>query len=827
MSRYIHTKKVTLITLALILISNITSAQKNCQTSDWNWWNDNTQENWNFTSAEKGLIDWMGSPWTGPSRNVLSINNILLSNDYLPKNGWVLLFKDFGCNGGLNNPYFLLYNKYTGKIRLFMLLYNLDFGNGGIATMRWANENKTTSLLTHGTGESKPNSKYHTNTPISTDVFSSTTDKISNSFYSDKWFVADFDVAFDHLTPIDLYDYQLAIDVSAIQNSGIEMSGELEWITSPYSMNIDKSKIIDNEDDEGKKVKDYLADAKKITKKIPSEKDLKKIFGDKKKELLNYKTELNASFGNTKLSERYELSLTELEEGSQFSKFLTGVSKYSPIVGNYLDVGVGVFDFLSNKSNTSAQNVIVMPTVTHGSVTLSGQIRTERPIEPIIIGLPGTKQSSSLYTPYYNCPLGVIGLEKEPKTSIRKWTKERKTFPSIKRKKNGDDNDYIAFGEGLVYDHYKSIRIDEDLKIAINCKANVEVIDIKAAICGKVKKKENGEPEYLIYDDYASKDFYNMMSEKLENPYKYDWTEYLNDNIYKLTSINEKGVAEFSTPLINIEHFKGVSFTVKEETDLYLEIIARLRAKDPEASPSPITLLAKYKLSEPSSEDDSSDKPYPFSRIQIKLLDSESEDKKTIIENISKDKGEFTNWEIETKGKVHLLPRMDNIELNAYKSITLKPGFYAKPLNANYHINMKITNSTEVTSTNYTPIENIVKDDYFCKCNCKPNELKSLTIDNKNSFDKLVEKAEEVVEKQFSPVIYPSPTNGTINISGLPINKKDKTYIHIFNSIGDLVLSKSTTSNQISLDLSNRSNGLYIVKIKNNHSSKTLKIMKR
>ena len=51
----------------------------------------------------------------------LDIDDINMGEDYSPTEGWVLLKKDFGCSGGgIDYPYFILYNKYRGVIRLFM-----------------------------------------------------------------------------------------------------------------------------------------------------------------------------------------------------------------------------------------------------------------------------------------------------------------------------------------------------------------------------------------------------------------------------------------------------------------------------------------------------------------------------------------------------------------------------------------------------------------------------------------------------------------------------------------------------------------------------------
>jgi hypothetical protein len=788
--------------------------QNNCITNNWNWWSDNTQNNWTFKSAEKNEVDWMGSIWTGPSRNLLSVNRIIMSEDYTPRNGWVLLYKDFGCNGGSDHPYFILHNKYRGKLRLFMLLYNFNFGNGGVATLRWTDGNKTTSLLTHSSGISRANHNYHERTPISSDVSTSA----SNSYYSDKWFVADFDVAFDHLTPITERDYQLSIDVSAIEKTEVEMTGTLDWITEPYSPNVSSSNIIETTS-EGKTVKDYLTDAKKITKNIPSESDLKKVFGDNKQTLVDYQSNTNISFGNSIISERYQLKMEQLSEGSGFSNFLTGVSKYGPVVGQYIDVAIGVFDFLSSKPNAGPQQVVVMPTVTHGSVSLSGTLTTQMPIDIITMGLPGTIQSNDLYKPYYNCPLGVIGLEKEPSLSIRKWT-ESAIFYSMTKKR--DDNSEYVLRTSTGKNNYKSIRIDDDIKIALNALANAEVISVKAALCGRIRGKvsDNTKPAYpfTIADTY--KEFYKFPDNyKVSNPYIFKWTKYLDDNFYHLTSIDGDGFAEFSTPFVDIQNFKGVSFTVREETDVYLQIFATLKTNNTEASSSPIVFSAKYMLTEPLAEADNIDTPYPFSQAQLSDLDIlDNSSNKTVLNESYISSGTYKNWDISTKGNIVADAKKENVAINAYNKIVLSPGFSATPT-GNYSVSIGIIKESMVIPSNYNDISNLVTT-YFS--DCISSSLKSASLVNENSYATLIKDA----ENSINPNIYPNPTSGIINIEGLPLNAERMTEIHVFDIMGKVVFSDNTSSTNYRFDLSNQNRGIYMVKLSNGSNFKMFKIIK-
>ncbi|MDO9040235.1 MAG: T9SS type A sorting domain-containing protein, partial [Bacteroidota bacterium] len=65
--------------------------------------------------------------------------------------------------------------------------------------------------------------------------------------------------------------------------------------------------------------------------------------------------------------------------------------------------------------------------------------------------------------------------------------------------------------------------------------------------------------------------------------------------------------------------------------------------------------------------------------------------------------------------------------------------------------------------------------------------------------------------------VYPNPGNGVFAIesSGLQSGESD---IEIFDQLGQLILSKkSGLSNKIEIDLSGKSNGVYILKLKTNN----------
>ncbi|WP_298300077.1 hypothetical protein [Hydrotalea sp.] len=105
-------------------------------------------------------VDWMPTPavvgqslinppWIGQG-SITSIYGIDVVNDHKASDGWVLVYNTFNPNspGPLQNPYFILYNKYRGLMRIYFYVTspisnNSDYLVDGLT----ASTTGTTSLL--------------------------------------------------------------------------------------------------------------------------------------------------------------------------------------------------------------------------------------------------------------------------------------------------------------------------------------------------------------------------------------------------------------------------------------------------------------------------------------------------------------------------------------------------------------------------------------------------------------------------------------------------------------------------------------------------------
>jgi len=772
-------KKILFVALIFFNVTTVVKSQY-CYTCDWDWTNTNDQ-NWKWLKSGGGegtMYYFLGQ---SQINNISILDNISESGDYLKKNGWELLYKDFGCspagNSGVVFPYFMLYNKYTGILRVFTFLYNQEFhesANGGIVTLKFKNGSKITSVLTHTNNYSQATSVYHQSSINVKDigtVFLDGNKDGEDTFVPGYWCVADFNMAFDHLTPTQIGngvtagDYELYFDFDEIKTSTIVLDGAFDFVTQTYSGNIDESDIgiakdengVPLTDANGNPIKEYLEGARKVTKNMPSESDLRKLFKDQKTEFTN---ENSITVGNTKFSNTFKFTMEDLSESdNEFTNFLLGVSKYTPVVGKYLDAAISVVDFFSGKASSTPQKVEIMPTISKGNINLSGSITSRGPLGNATLELPGTPHLQNAQTPYYDCPLGVIGLEEEPTIEMTRVDLAYKQF--AENEQNG------AYGcrSGQLSQEYKSIKIKDDLKISLNKSVNVNIIKLKASlVCIDDKSHwDNFAKDQGYYGKRASDCSYYYIDEWFVNPF----FDYLNKGIFRVSGKNE-----YSTPFIDVENFKNTTIFCSKNAFVYLKIYAVLETTD--AKDTPILFSASYSLTEPSSiptyycddYENLNQYIFPFTQAQLSFIYNEElqSDAVTRISNTTLNTGSVQNLGILTVGSVNANPSTGNIQFNAYNQIVLSPGFKSKPTGSKT-FKADIVNNSSIISTNYTPLSSIVTP-YFegHDCGCNLGSQKSAKVDNSDSFTELISDAEKAASEKYGPNVFPNPANDAINI---------------------------------------------------------------
>ena len=95
------------------------------------------------------------SPWTSTLTNNENINEFRtqISKDYEPAEGWELVQEDLGTSvAPVNHPYFILYNRYTGILRFFVMVGDVYDGyDRAEITLEFANSSKRSAILENHT----------------------------------------------------------------------------------------------------------------------------------------------------------------------------------------------------------------------------------------------------------------------------------------------------------------------------------------------------------------------------------------------------------------------------------------------------------------------------------------------------------------------------------------------------------------------------------------------------------------------------------------------------------------------------------------------------
>lgn len=517
---------------------------------DWDW---TKAENYDYAyTAVNGKIN-ISSPFHTQASASEDISSIIKAKDYLPEQGWVLLAKEFGSPAqpiASQYPYFILYNKFRGIVRLFLMNSNEFQHKNALVTLSWLSDDKT-SLLTNHNIYSFANDKYNSD--------ASPTDKGLN-YVQDcyAWLVSDFVVTFDNNTdPNNEKNYLLKFEIFFDIQADIEVSGLANKSSSIAGMEIDKDVKINE-------LYGGLKNGKRFMTKVLSVSDFKQNLDeiDKSIENLNWKSA-------QELSEKLKKAGQSLQDGD-IKKFMLGNGNLPLAMNGGLDAILNVSDIFINKSNSKAKaSAQMQPIISNATFDITGTMTTSSNTASCLLQLPGTNHKHPDGTPIeagmplYDFPLGVVGLEKTPVLEKRKiQNKLRFSTPH-----DGYHTEIINIGN--------SYRISDDINIVVNPAAKVRLIDAKVQLIGRVGVS-NGKPAYKIANT-------PIMS-------------CLNKGTYVLIEKNKDGFDKFGTPLTDIDKFQNTAFMVKDNTDLYLKVVAILESTEPTADKTPIIISNTYVL---------------------------------------------------------------------------------------------------------------------------------------------------------------------------------------------------------------------------------------
>lgn len=458
-------KKLITILIFVFLIQSIKGQQcwdtLTTYTTDWRQYDGvRNKNNWNWTDTglqtfilPSGTFNtqtiYRRLPYYCPGFGTGGCNNVNTDRfhdynnpkevDVQPEDGWELLLKNFGTlNQPVSDPYYILYNRYTGRMRVFVMLVDaFDAQNAEIRISFWDDNLNKRGRTTFSTAAAIVPLPEEFDNKIS---FIATNHYTRNREY---WVYADIVTHYDPCTCGESNQLsRVNVRTFGINSMAIKLS-----INGTFT-----EKIIDNSigssGGTGKPAISSLGDlwqnsaaikdaAKQGYDKWSAASDQVVKYSEKGSSYLheylmkqwwkrtvldnpqaqNYPPDsMNAWFKRFKLlpkATQVLLGFAEVEKLDNTTKLIKGVADGLPYVG----AAISLMEFFTGGGGTtqpSAPNRAPMTQIV--SLNASGSITNRIEHQHFLFNLPGYNSASqNTYTPYYNNTLGVLSLIKMPK----------------------------------------------------------------------------------------------------------------------------------------------------------------------------------------------------------------------------------------------------------------------------------------------------------------------------------------------------------------------------------------------------------------------------
>ena len=496
----------------------------------WNWELDKDDPNycktWTAYFKDSENFRVIGAPW----EEVYS-DGTFLANDIKKIDGWVLLARDFGLEIPSHNfPWFILYNKHQGIMRLFVFLGRSEGWTHVIAELTHPDSNPgaNTSILSHAQELMLSPEEY-----LKSNIEGEGENIIYNSLNTapDQWARFDFTPTFEPFINSEHYmGSNIDINIFGLVESSLIIEGSTLTKDASFSS---KSKSIAKLE-KLEKVEGIL---KKIGKADNAIKDANKWADSLVVSPIANKRPFIKDFA---------IAISELtsSEGN-FSKIIGAAAGLAQASG-------GIAGFIGSTIKFFSPKRAVFSPPKLSTHQLSGEIKRKIPLRNISINVPGTQKAinSEVNNPNYDCPLGVFNLKSTPVVNKFDYT-----FDRIR----GRNNLRLKF---------KALKVRDNLNLAINPSSELDLIKAEAAIVGRVELNEDSKPSY------------DLLAPHEILPYPFSNIEIFNPMLADIEAgrmiisyvDSETEQIEFQTPFVDINCFKDLAINVHEKTEVFIRV---------------------------------------------------------------------------------------------------------------------------------------------------------------------------------------------------------------------------------------------------------------
>jgi hypothetical protein len=438
--------------------------------SNWNWemidpLNPSYCGNWAARTSSSGFLSRMGSPFVNAGTGKLKI--IADDLDYTKAKGWELLLRKFGCQSDVSSPYFALYNRYTGMIRVYVFKgqSTVDYSQL-LMTVRSVYDLRPATLSDAHDIMFAPDKYLSQQAGIaSNEVIVS----LNESVGQNQWAVAEFYTMLDfniqhptyhhgslEITIYGVTNNLLTADIEGSSNPGpIIKDGAFKATnvntgTSSFNYTANGLKLINF----SKSIDDFISNMNKIAKKV----------------------EENLAGKGDGISKKIWLIAKDVKQSTEskasFHNFFSNISGFLGTAGQIMKFAGAVVGFFKESSGASAA-----PSFTSYDLKVNGTISAQVVVQKFVIKIPGTSDvaSNSNNATYYNGALGMMTLKYTP--VVKTVTYLRRTLlPNSLNPKSGVQKT----------SQYTAYALKNPLEVMLNSLSGLTVLSLEGALMAKV-----------------------------------------------------------------------------------------------------------------------------------------------------------------------------------------------------------------------------------------------------------------------------------------------------------------------------------------------------
>jgi type IX secretion system substrate protein len=787
--------------------------------SNWNWEDINEDGSNNYCYNWYARIDGssdltpMGSPFI--NQGIGALNDIRLAKDFTRAQGWELLRRDFGCGQATKYPYFVLYNRYSGLLRVFIYVPPSSDNFTGIAVEiapRLNGDPYPATTAFTDTIQTAPD-RYINETP---GAFGKGMVAIGQLGGASRWSMAEFRPSFDpYIQNSNYSDAYLEIKPFGITTNNMYASirgGSITGSSPVYNFSYSPTQNSGPSQPNG--TYDFKAIGEQLTKFTTTANSFRKDLNDAAKAVINFldikivqyddKSDKDERTKWQKIKD-YTETTDAFDKAIKITAAVSAVSSVFSVVNTIL----GVINGVSGGAKTG-------PTYTSYDLTLQGTISTKELLTPFILQVPGTIQTSNSNLTYYKCPMGIFNLKNTPEVdSVTYARTDRYRFEK-------SDPPYLIGGSPVTR-IYTSYRIRNNIAVSYNDQAGLDLVSVQAAFVGEVLANSDGTASYDLFEPHGSTTPSSFLPFRYENRNSINHlrADYEHGILYIKKYDTQKKLHVFQSPYTNLECLQGLAFNVPATTKVYLQVKAVLKKKN-DPNETPIMFIQNYALKtfaqtlSSGEQDEFIYHPKTTLPPYVNYTSAPLYKTEEVVSGgqfgISPSGYSEADNTVRTAGTVKVPSGSSPTYYVAGNEVLLEEGFEAEEGSTfeawaeswGYHVNCG----------------SATKEPFSTGVNCYNTSAQA--------HREATEPAKQVpADKQAEINVYPVPASNNIYISGL--SNTNRPIITIIDQSGRTVQKIQSysfnTAGNASLDVSNLSSGVYFISIQTTASTVTKKIV--